>query len=60
MLPEVIYHDLDTPLMQTVDPIIGGIRYGKNGRITLPAAVGLGAEPDPDFLSTLRKHSTQK
>ena len=56
MLPEVIYHDLDTPLMQTVDPIIGGIRYGEYGRITLTEAVGLGAEPAPDFLSTLKKH----
>lgn len=35
--------DFDTALMFQSDPVQGGIRYGKNGRIDLPPAPGLGA-----------------
>lgn len=45
----VDYIDFDTPLMFTEDPIIGGIKYGKNGAIEVPEAPGLGAELLPEF-----------
>lgn len=48
--PAVRYADMDTPLMFTSDPVIGGIAYGAGGRITLPDAIGLGATFDPRFL----------
>ncbi len=46
----IIYFDFDTPLMMEEDPIVGGIIYGKNGKITIPETPGLGATVDPDFL----------
>jgi L-alanine-DL-glutamate epimerase-like enolase superfamily enzyme len=39
----VRFYDFDTPLMQTEDPVEGGITYGAGGRIRLPAGPGLGA-----------------
>jgi L-alanine-DL-glutamate epimerase-like enolase superfamily enzyme len=41
--PCVRYCDMDTPLMFTSDPVVGGITYGPGGRITLPQSLGLGA-----------------
>jgi L-Ala-D/L-Glu epimerase len=51
--PQVVFFDFDTPLMQTQDPINGGIRYGPGGGITMPTGDGLGASVDPDYLNTL-------
>jgi L-alanine-DL-glutamate epimerase-like enolase superfamily enzyme len=46
-----IYHcDLDTPLLFTEDPVIGGIRYGENGVIEMPDVPGLGAVIDEAYL----------
>jgi L-alanine-DL-glutamate epimerase-like enolase superfamily enzyme len=39
----VAYYDFDTPLMQTEDPVEGGITYGSGGLVTLPEGPGLGA-----------------
>lgn len=46
----VRYCDMDTPLMFTEDPVVGGIIYGSAGSITLPATKGLGASIDPAYL----------
>ncbi len=46
----VRYCDMDTPLMFTADPVLGGITYDAGGAITIPNAPGLGASIDPTFL----------
>ena len=51
----IVYYDFDTPLMMVEDPVIGGIKYGPAGKITLPETPGLGATFDPDFLTRLKK-----
>lgn len=48
--PIVRFLDLDSALAHTVDPILGGMRYERGGRIVLPDGPGLGAEVDPAFL----------
>ncbi len=47
----IVYFDLDAPLMHSEDPIIGGITYHKDWRVTLPSTPGIGADYDPAFLS---------
>jgi o-succinylbenzoate synthase len=42
--------DFDTPLMLSDDPVIGGIRYGRGGRVEVPAGNGLASEVDPRFI----------
>lgn len=46
----VHYCDMDTPLMFTADPVVGGMLVGEGGRITLPEGPGLGASIAPGFL----------
>ncbi len=46
----VEFCDMDTPLMFTADPVVGGINYGADGRIQVPQGPGLGATIDPSFL----------
>ncbi|MTI32829.1 mandelate racemase/muconate lactonizing enzyme family protein [Xanthovirga aplysinae] len=48
-------YDLDSPLMLTEDPVIGGAIYHKNGQVTLCNEPGVGADLDPGFLSKLEK-----
>jgi L-alanine-DL-glutamate epimerase-like enolase superfamily enzyme len=48
--PCVQYCDMDTPLMFTADPVVGGIGYHPGGRIRLPEVAGLGASIDPAWL----------
>ena len=48
--PAVRFCDMDTPLMFTADPVLGGITYGPGGTITVPNGPGLGASIDPAFL----------
>ena len=48
--PAVCYCDMDTPLMFTADPVLGGISYGPGGTITLPNTPGLGAYIEPSYL----------
>lgn len=48
--PCVRYCDMDTPLMFTADPVVGGIGYHPGGRIRLPEGTGLGASIDPAWL----------
>lgn len=49
----IIHYDFDTPLMFEEDPVIGGIKYKKNGKITLPETAGLGAKIDESYLQKL-------
>ena len=42
--------DLDTPLMFTEDPVVGGIQYRPGGVIEVPTAPGLGATIDEAYL----------
>lgn len=46
----IIYHDLDSPLMLSDDPVLGGMEYGKNWQVTVDDTPGHGAEFDPGFL----------
>lgn len=41
--------DFDTPLMQTEDPVEGGIRYGAAGLVSLDDTPGLGARLRPEY-----------
>jgi L-alanine-DL-glutamate epimerase-like enolase superfamily enzyme len=45
--------DFDTPLMFSEDPVVGGIRYNKNGVVILPETPGLGASISPEYLQGL-------
>jgi L-Ala-D/L-Glu epimerase len=51
----IIHYDFDTPLMFVADPVVGGITYDYNGRITVPDDPGLGAAVDNDYLNSLSK-----
>lgn len=51
----IVFYDFDTPLMFRDDPVIGGIKYGPNGEITVPDAPGLGATIDEGFLKGMEK-----
>ena len=46
----IIYHDLDSPLMQTEDPIQGGMIYHKDWEVTVTDEPGIGCEFDQSFL----------
>lgn len=47
----IIYHDLDSPIMMSEDPIIGGLKYSDDWRVTVDDTPGHGADYDPAFLS---------
>lgn len=51
----ILHCDFDTPLMFDEDPVMGGIRYGKNGVITVPEKPGLGATMDEKYLQRQTK-----
>ncbi|MFZ1705948.1 MAG: dipeptide epimerase [Saprospiraceae bacterium] len=46
----IIYHDLDSPLMLSEDPVIGGMNYSKDWQVTITDDPGHGADFDPVFL----------
>jgi len=46
----IIHFDLDSPLMQSEDPIIGGMIYLDDWKVTVTDAPGIGADYDQDFL----------
>jgi L-alanine-DL-glutamate epimerase-like enolase superfamily enzyme len=48
--PAVQFCDMDTPLMFTEDPVLGGMQVGQGGIISLREGSGLGASVDPRFL----------
>jgi len=47
----IVYHDLDSPLMMSDDPIIGGLQYSDDWQVTIDDTPGHGADYDPTFLS---------
>lgn len=47
------YFDMDSPLMMSTDPIIGGIEYHPGGEVILQDVPGIGCDVSPDFLKTL-------
>ncbi len=51
----IIHFDIDSSLMHSEDPVIGGIEYVGNGKWMLPETVGLGATIDPKFLDKMDK-----
>jgi L-alanine-DL-glutamate epimerase-like enolase superfamily enzyme len=51
--PQAVYYDFDTPLMQSQDPIEGGLTYGPGGQVFLSDEPGLGARPSAAYLSVL-------
>ena len=53
--PLIEHFDFDTALMFREDPVDGGIVYGKNGVITVPETIGLGAKLQEDWLDKLEK-----
>ncbi|MBK9257188.1 MAG: dipeptide epimerase [Saprospiraceae bacterium] len=46
----IIFHDLDSPLMLSEDPVMGGMEYHKDWEVTVSDAHGHGADFDPVFL----------
>ncbi len=56
---QVQFYDFDTPLMQSEDPITGGLQYGNRGTISLPDGPGLGASVAPHYLEKLVAVSIQ-
>lgn len=48
--PHIIHHDLDSPLMLSEDPVIGGMQYGKDWSVSVDDSPGHGASFDPAFL----------
>ena len=51
----IIYYDLDSPLMQSEDPIQGGMVYHKDWEVTVDDTPGIGADFDPLFLEKFEK-----
>ncbi len=46
----IIYHDLDSPIMLAEDPVIGGMQYSKDWQVTVDDTPGHGADFDQSFL----------
>ena len=46
---------MDSPLMQSEDPIKGGLKYGKNWEVIVTDKPGHGAEYDKSFLKKFDK-----
>ncbi|MFZ1749094.1 MAG: dipeptide epimerase [Saprospiraceae bacterium] len=46
----IIYHDLDSPIMLSEDPVIGGMTYHKDWEVTVDDTPGHGADFDIEFL----------
>ena len=51
----IIYYDLDSPLMQSEDPVLGGMVYHKDWEVTVDDTPGIGADFDPVFLDRFER-----
>jgi L-alanine-DL-glutamate epimerase-like enolase superfamily enzyme len=51
----IIYYDMDSPLMHSIDPIQGGMQYHDDWSITIPEEPGIGCDIDEDFLRGFEK-----
>ena len=56
----IIYYDLDSPLMQSEDPILGGMVYHKDWQVTVDETPGIGATFDDAFLARFEKFTIMK
>lgn len=56
----IIYYDLDSPLMQSEDPIQGGMVYHKDWSVTVDDAPGHGADFDPVFMKQFETIAIEK
>lgn len=55
----IIFHDLDSPIMLSEDPVIGGLQYGDRWQVTVDESPGHGASFDPKFLSKFEKFTAE-
>jgi L-alanine-DL-glutamate epimerase-like enolase superfamily enzyme len=46
----IIFHDMDSPLMHSENPVMGGLTYHKDWEMTVDDSPGHGADFDPAFL----------
>jgi len=46
----ILFHDMDSPLMHSEDPVTGGLTYHKDWELTVDDTPGHGADFDPKFL----------
>jgi len=53
----IIYYDLDSPLMQSEDPVQGGMVYHKDWSVTVDETPGIGADFDNSFLSRFEQYT---
>ncbi len=53
----IIYYDLDSPLMQSEDPVHGGMVYHKDWKVTVDETPGIGAEFDLAFLKRFETYT---
>ncbi|MEE9373309.1 MAG: dipeptide epimerase [Saprospiraceae bacterium] len=51
----IIYFDMDSPLMLSFDPVQGGMIYHDDWRVTVTEQPGIGADYDADFLKSFKK-----
>jgi L-alanine-DL-glutamate epimerase-like enolase superfamily enzyme len=51
----IIHYDLDSPLMLSEDPVIGGMRYNKDWTVSLDEVPGHGATFDVKFLNQFER-----
>jgi len=54
----VIYHDMDSPLMHTHDPVNGGLKYTDDWQVSIDDSSGHGASFDQTFLDQFEKFTT--
>jgi len=47
------YFDMDSPLMMSINPILGGVEYADGGEVILNDEIGIGCDLDQDFLKRL-------
>jgi L-alanine-DL-glutamate epimerase-like enolase superfamily enzyme len=55
----IIYFDLDSPLMHSIDPVEGGMVYHKDWSVTVGEEPGIGADFDPAFLKKFKSLTIQ-
>lgn len=51
----IVYFDMDSPLMQSLDPVLGGLKYSKDWQVTVTDEPGHGASFDRKFLKRFEK-----
>lgn len=57
LLDGIAFYDFDTPLMQTEDPVLGGIEYGEGGALSVPEVIGLGASLPEAYAEHLKSET---